>query len=250
MTMTMTFPVTGPVSSRGVSDWPSHFGAMGQSYEDRAFAVPALAEQGQHELDIVLNSLGEGHGRKLLDIGAGTGRFTLALIRAGWNVTSFDGSTEMLECIGSRTSSARLVIGRLGEPLPFLNGEFDAVVAMRVLKYVSDTAAAVGEIGRVVKRGGAVTFDVANRDSLARFGYADSPMGFVTPKSLRAVANAAGLGIIATHDGFRLPHAIVRRASSLKAANAVRLAERGLAEIAGRNSGRGARSIIVETKRA
>jgi SAM-dependent methyltransferase len=242
--------VTIPAGGRGVADWPSHFGAMGRVYEQRAFSGTALAKQGDRELQIVLSSLGEGKGRRLLDIGAGTGRFTCALIDAGWDVTALDGATEMLECIADRAPGATLVHGRLGEPFAFDDRAFDAVVAMRVVKYVPATADALREMTRVVRPGGRMLFDVANRASFARFGYADSPMGFVTPGSIRRIAVEGGLEILATHDGFRLPHAVVGRATSPLAGRVVETVERGLAAVAGRGSGRGARSIIIEARRA
>ena len=239
----ITAVTTKKSSSKTVADWPSHFGQMGSSYEKRAFTGSALSAQAANELDVVLSSLGRGDGRKVLDIGAGTGRFTVALIAAGWNVTSFDGSTEMLECIAERAPQATLVLGRLGEPLPFEAGSFAAVVAMRVVKYVPQTADALTEMVRVVEPQGCVVFDVANQHSFARFGYADSPMGFVTPKSLRQTADQVGLVIDDTQDGFRLPHAIVGRSQSAAAGQCVNVVERGLARVMGRE--RGARSIIV-----
>lgn len=63
-------------------------------------------------------------------------------------------------------------------------GHLAAVVAMRVLKYVSDTPSALSEIARVAEPGAPVVFDAANGRSLARFGYVGPPMGFVTrPRS-------------------------------------------------------------------
>ena len=235
--------------SRGVDDWPSHFGAMGHEYEHHAFGGAALAEQGRRELEIVLAALGHGHGRSVLDIGAGTGRFTCALTELGWKVTALDGAQQMLDCIAERAPDATRVLGRLGDPFSFDDAAFDAVVAMRVLKYVPRTGAAIREMTRVVKVGGSVVFDVANRRSLARFGYADSPMGFVTPESILQIANTAGLEIRSSHDGFRLPHAVVGRAESPLMARGVGLIESGLARLAGPGTGRGARSIIFEARR-
>lgn len=238
------------VSGRGVSDWPSHFGAMGHDYEHRAFGSAALAKQGNCELGIVLTALGDGRGRSILDIGAGTGRFSCALIKLGWQVTALDGSEEMLKCIEERAPEAKRVLGRLGDPFPFPDGTFDAVVAMRVVKYVPETEVALREIARVVKPGGSMAFDVANKNSFARFGYADSPMGFVTPRSIRSIAGSCGIEILRTHDGFRLPHTVVCRAKTERSVRAVGVTEQALAAIARPGSGRGARSIIIEASRA
>lgn len=234
-------------SSRVVEDWPAHFGAMGQDYERRAFTGATLERLARNEVDIVLSALGPGRGRRVLDVGAGTGRFSAALAHAGWQVTAFDGSQEMLACVHARVPSATLVHGRLGEPLPFSDGEFAAVVALRVVKYVPDLAAALGELSRVAAAGAPVVFDVANANSLARFGYHGSPMGFTTMPLLRAQSFAAGLDLRAMHDGPRLPHAIVARARSEAADAMIAAIERRLARVLG--PGRGARSIIVSAQR-
>ncbi len=236
-------------STRGVVNWPSHFGAMGRTYAEHAFTGSALAMQGAHEIEIVLHALGEGHGREVLDIGAGTGRFTAPLAAAGWKVTALDGSEEMLACIAESVPSADRVWGLLGERLPFEAERFAAVVAMRVVKYVPDTVRALTEMVRVAQSDAPVVFDVANRNSLARFGYTDSSMGFVTPGSLPRIVDDAGLRVSKLHDGFRLPNPVVARATTDAAARAVAIAEGGLARVFGKGTGRVARSIIVESTR-
>ena len=249
MSATSALRVTAPlVIGRGVADWPSHFSAIGAGYDERAFAGASLAALGDRELAIVLASVGAGRGRRLLDIGAGTGRFSAALVAAGWRVTAFDGSSEMLRCLSARVPESERVQGRLGDPLPFAAGRFAAVVAMRVLKYVIDTPSALSEVARVAEPGAPVVFDAANGRSLARFGYVGSPMGFVTPTSILRLAAEQGLTVDAVHDGPRLPHAVLARASSPLASHFTDAVERGLGCVLG--SGRGARSLIVEASRA
>ena len=127
-------------------------------------------------------------------------------------------------------------------------GRFAAVGAMRVLKYVSETPSALSEIARVAEPGAPVVFDAANGRSLARFGYVGSPMGFVTPTSIRRLAAGQGLTVDAVHDGPRLPHAVLARAASPLASQFTDAVERTLACMLG--PGRGARSLIVEARRA
>ncbi len=158
----------------------------------------------------------------------------------------------MLRCIAETatatgTSAGRpvLVRGLLGDPLPFADGTFDAVVAMRVVKYVRDPQAAACELARVARPGAPVVFDLANPRSVARFGYGRSPMGFVAPARIPALCDDAGLRTVATAEGPRLPHALVGRARSPWAAGAVHAVERVLAGTVGRGSGRLARSVVV-----
>lgn len=234
--------------SAAVLDWPGHFGAMGAEYDDRAFAGRALRALGERELSIVNRGIGNGHGRAALDIGAGTGRFTSLLLAAGWRVTAFDGSAEMLRVIAQRASGAVTVQGRLGEPLPFVDGQFDAVLAMRVVKYVADTGAALREMVRVVRPSGRVVFDVANRRSLARFGYGRSVVGMVTRASLRTHASEVGLLIDEVHAGPRLPHPALAHARSARAARVAGVTERALGALLGPECG--TRSLVVVARRA
>ncbi len=237
-------------AARDVLDWPGHFGRMGAGYADRAFDGAALAALGAAELDLVLARLGDGHGRRVLDVGAGTGRFSAALAARGWQVTALDGAPEMLECIARDVPSATRVHGMLGEPLPFADATFDAVVAMRVVKYVRDTDAALGELARVARPGAPVVFDLANPVSLARWGYGRSPMGFVRPARVPSLCAAAGLVPEGVLEGPRLPHAVLARARHPLAARATRAVERTLSRLTGAGRGRLSRSVVVATTRA
>ena len=250
MTMTNVVDnITNPTTKgrgRTVLDWPDYFGEMGATYDQRAFSGSAMSALASRELAIVTDRIGPGPG-SVLDIGAGTGRFTTALLDAGWKVTSFDGSARMLAVIGERAPAAELVEGRLGEPLPFATAAFDALVAMRVVKYVADTGAALRQMARVVAPGGRLVFDVANRRSLARFGYGGSAMGMVTSRSLRVMASAAGLAIEEIHDGPRLPHPVLVRAGTPRSAALAAGVERNLSRVLGCEVG--SRSLIVVAAR-
>lgn len=232
---------------RTTVEWPSYFGAMGRSYDSFAFAGTALQAVADRELEVVLGALGRWSGGNVLDVGAGTARFSAPLAGRGWKVTAFDGSRDMLDVVASRVPDAQLVLGRLGEPLPFGTEQFDAVVAMRVMKYVQRTSAAIGELARVARIGARVVFDVPNGRSLARFGYRPDTIGFVTPAALREAAAANGLRILAVHDGPRLPHPVLRAAASERRARCVAVVEAGLAAALGPQHG--ARSLVVDAVR-
>jgi SAM-dependent methyltransferase len=235
---------------RTVVDWPGHFGAMGRGYADRAFTGGMLGAQAAQELDLVMSTLGPGEGRRVLDVGAGTGRFSAALERAGWTVTAMDAAPQMLACVASAAPGATRVLGRLGEALPFPDAAFDAVVAVRVLKYVPAVAEAIRELARVAAPGAPVVFDLANSRSVARLGYGRSPMGFVRPDEIAGLVNGAGLAQVGRVDGLRLPHALVSRARGPVAARAGHGVESFLAHLFGPGTGRGARSIAMATVRA
>ena len=92
----------------------------------------------------------------LLDVGCGTGNFTRALIAEGMSperVTLLDPSDAMLaRCADIPAMKHK---GRL-EALPFADGAFDVVTCAWVLETVPHPEAALCELCRVVRRGGAV----------------------------------------------------------------------------------------------
>jgi SAM-dependent methyltransferase len=231
-----------------IKDWPSYFGRMGAEYDSYAFKGAALRAYADHELQLVLAALRSPvEPGRLLDIGVGTARFSFPLSELGWNISALDGSQEMLDVVGSRIPNASRTLGRLGEPLPFDDQSFDAVIAMRVVKYVADTASAIREMTRVARIGANLVFDVPNGQSLARLGYHQDTIGFVTPKSLRVACADAGLRVVAIHGAPRLPHPLLVRATSKPAGRAVAMVERTLTALLGQEIG--SRALIVEAVR-
>ncbi len=231
-----------------IADWPSYFGRMGRDYDAFAFKGAALKRWADREVEIVLGGLGTcTDERSLLDIGAGTARFSHPLSTMGWSISALDGSQEMLDIVAERIPDAACHLGRLGAPLRFEDQSFDAVIAMRVVKYVSDTSAAIAEMSRVVRLGGHVIFDVPNGQSLARLGYRRDTIGFVTPVSLRSACVDAGLRVIAVHGGPRLPHPVLVHAKSRAAGAVVNGVERCATTLLGPEAG--ARALVVEAVR-
>lgn len=106
-------------------------------------------------------------GNHLLEIGIGTGRIALPLLREGVNVTGVDISSRMVERL-----RANLAHKQAAEPgrqwgtltlqmadmtaLPFEDKSFDAVVGVHVLHLVPEWRRALDETLRVIRPGGAL----------------------------------------------------------------------------------------------
>ena len=146
----------------------------------------------------LLDALGEGPIRALLDVGAGTGRI---LERAAGRIArgvGVDLSHEMLALARVRLAEAGLSHCQLRHAdmysLPFADAAFDAVVFHMVLHYADAPADAITEAARVLEPGGRlilVDFAPHDRESL-REEHAHRRLGFSDPE----VANwcrAAGL---------------------------------------------------------
>lgn len=121
----------------------------------RASALGATTER--LERAAVLDLAGPLAGREVLDAGCGDGAYALAAAGAGARVTGVDPSPAALGAARRRAAAGGLgvvlVEGR-ADRLPFEAGRFDLVLAVTVLCFVPDAAAAVGELARVLRPGG------------------------------------------------------------------------------------------------
>src|SRR5512136_682018 len=96
--------------------------------------------------------LAEGVRGRTLDLGCGTGR-NLPLLPPGSRAVGVDPCHESLVRARRRHPAALLVRAR-AEALPFRDGAFDTVVSGLVFCSVTDPAAALSEIRRVLAPGG------------------------------------------------------------------------------------------------
>ncbi len=116
---------------------------------------------GHYERPAMLNLAGDVRGRRILDAGCGSGPLAAALHAQGATVTGFDSSAAMVELARQRLgTAAELHVAELGQPLPFTDGAFDDVVASLVLHYLRDWTAPLGELRRVLRRGGRLILSV------------------------------------------------------------------------------------------
>jgi len=104
----------------------------------------------------ILKFLGDLKGRKLLDIGCGTGQTSCFFAKRGAVVTAIDISGEMIKRTKALAKKQGLNITAIkmsGNKLAFKDNSFDIVYGCGILHHLSlHTAAA--EISRVLKKGG------------------------------------------------------------------------------------------------
>lgn len=90
----------------------------------------------------IMNLAGDVAGRRILDVGCGSGPLVAALRERGAIVTGFDSSAKMVELARRRLGAeADLRVADLGGPLPYPDSAFDDVVASLVLHYLRDWTA-------------------------------------------------------------------------------------------------------------
>jgi ubiquinone/menaquinone biosynthesis C-methylase UbiE len=92
-------------------------------------------------------------GKKVLDVGAGTGRLSIMLAAAGAEVTSIDVSEKMLKELNRKNRKIQTVVGE-AENLPFEKEFFDVVTAAFLIVHLKDPTRFFDEVYRVLKNGG------------------------------------------------------------------------------------------------
>ncbi len=130
-----------------------------------------LAAPGYDKKEKYLNSfeqnkflplLGNLKNKKVLDVGAGTGRLSLLLAQVGTQVTALDLSAEMLKILKNKDKKIATVVGD-AENLPFENDTFDIVTAAFLIVHLKDPLTFFDEAYRVLKDGGILAVSNINQ---------------------------------------------------------------------------------------
>ena len=95
---------------------------------------------------VILARLGEGRGRKALDVGAADGFLAERLTGQGWNVTALERDPALAARAHGRCKE--VVVADLEAAPPLLDGPFDAIVYGDVLEHLSDPRAALVALDR------------------------------------------------------------------------------------------------------
>src|SRR2546426_12100862 len=97
------------------------------------------AVAGRDVLEDVARVGGLGNGAPVLEVGAGTGRVSVALAGVGCHVVAIEPALPMLECLRRKATDLNIaaVVGE-GAHLPFPDTSFDAGVLPPVLDLMTD----------------------------------------------------------------------------------------------------------------
>ncbi len=111
--------------------------------------------------------------RLLLDMGCGTGRYSILFSKRGAEVVAVDSSIEMLsfakEKIKREGLKISLILG-VAEKLPFKERCFDLAVSVTSLCFVESPQRSIEEMDRVAKKGGKVVVGALNKWSFYSLG--------------------------------------------------------------------------------
>ncbi|RRD04409.1 class I SAM-dependent methyltransferase [Arachnia propionica] len=105
----------------------------------------------------ILDALPTGGGRRLLDVGAGTGRLSVRAAARGWRVTALEPDADMLEVARRRGVDSAVTWAAGATPgMAFPDRTFDHAVASFVINHVASPRRALRDIARVVTPGGRI----------------------------------------------------------------------------------------------
>lgn len=125
---------------------PDAFGRTAREYE---LGRPEWPEE---LLDVVVSQLGLGPDAEVLDLGAGTGKLTRALVRRFDRVVAVEPDGAMRAVLEEVVPGAEALTGR-GEAIPLPDGSVDAVFSAEAFHWFASDES-VAEIARVLRPGG------------------------------------------------------------------------------------------------
>jgi len=135
--------------------WPDRYDAW--------FQTPVGSLVKHFESELLLDLLRPRPGETILDVGCGTGIFTLDILAAGPRIIGLEISEPMLIRAMRKAGEYPFdpIAGNMMY-LPFGNDVFDKTVSMTALEFVGDAHTAVAEMFRVTKKGGTVVVTTLN----------------------------------------------------------------------------------------
>jgi ubiquinone/menaquinone biosynthesis C-methylase UbiE len=194
--------------------------AMAESFDAKRFGGPI----GQILLDdqerVLAEFLGDVSGRRILDLGTGTGRAAIALAKRGAIVTGIDASREMLRVGRERAKNSGVSIEFAegdAHALSFPDRAFDSSVCLRVLMHVPDWRKAVAELCRVTHRrlifdypavASTASVQAAWRKAALRLGRNVEAYRVLRERAIRRELARHGFRIAESHKQFVLPIAL------------------------------------------
>jgi 2-polyprenyl-3-methyl-5-hydroxy-6-metoxy-1,4-benzoquinol methylase len=191
--------------------------ATARTFDDRRFGGPIGDLVAVSQAAILHGAVAPAAGRRVLDVGTGTGRAALLLARAGAIVTGVDASEEMLGVARRRAVEEGLAItfdGGDAHALAFPSRAFDVVVSLRVLMHTPGWRTCLAECCRVADR--LVVFDypaarslaviqAASRRAAGALGVNTEAYRVFRDRTIATTLADQGFAIRATHKQFVLP---------------------------------------------
>jgi SAM-dependent methyltransferase len=221
--------------------------AMAESFEAMRFGGPIGRLLSESQERVITAFLSPIAGRRILDVGTGTGRAAIALALKGAAVTGVDASEEMLTVARRRAADAHATVTfDRGDAhrLAFGDQSFDAVVCLRVLMHTPGWRESLTELCRVARErvvfdypalASAAAIQAVARHAAHAVGARVEAYRVFSDRSVEDVLERAGFRVVDRHRQFVLPIALHKRLGSVAATERIEgaLARLGLRRLVG-----------------
>jgi len=193
---------------------------LAERFDALRFSGPVGALLAETQDRLLAEALGPLEGRRVLDVGTGTGRAAISLARRGAVVTAIDASAEMLAVAVKRVAQAGVAVSLAqgdAHALEFADNTFDAAVSLRVLMHTPDWRQCLAELCRVSRErvvfdypalASVAAFQAAARRVASRLGVRTEAYRVIGDRAVRAALARAGFAIVDRHRQFVLPIAL------------------------------------------
>lgn len=133
---------------------------------DAWFETPLGCLCGDLEKVAILRLANVKRGESVLDLGCGTGIYSLELARRGAKVVGIDSSTEMLATAEAKAHREKLPVKfhwARADSLPFTPASFDLVISVTALCFADRPDSILREANRLLKSSGRIVIGELNR---------------------------------------------------------------------------------------
>lgn len=211
---------------------PDFYDADSTSYDEVRWNSRAGAFTNRVQQSILQELCADWNHTRILEIGSGTGRFTIPLCKKHNRMVLLDVAPGMLEVARKNIEKANLayqiedfVKGSIYE-LPFEDNSYDHAIALNVFNHLQDPGKALKQLARVVKPGSTLLFNYANLQSYywlagKRINQRSRAIGrhvfssWEKPGSIRRAIDEAGLDLVAYLGNVHMPRELEKRRSLL-----------------------------------
>lgn len=214
----MTSPGGTPPDGRGHYSY-THYAnpSVAEGFDALRFSGDVGQFLLEEQAALLASSLAPVAGRRIADVGTGTGRAAIGLAKLGADVVGFDASTEMLAVARKRAADAAAAVAfAVGDAhaLPLADREVDATVCLRVLMHAIDWERCLAELCRVARwrvvfdfpsASGAAALESAVRRARQRRGHTVEAYRVFSERQIVAALARNGFRVVDVRRQFVLP---------------------------------------------
>ncbi|MFC1696826.1 class I SAM-dependent methyltransferase [Nanoarchaeota archaeon] len=136
------------------------YDTFGDKYHHFRKTVPNFFNS-KIEIPATLSFIDKVKGKKIIDLGCGSGIYADLLIKKGAKVFGIDISKKLIEIAKQEVPKGKFKVANF-EKLPYKKHTFDIAISALALHYVKDWNKVFKEVNRVLKKGGIFIFSTGN----------------------------------------------------------------------------------------